>query len=211
MIRLAVFSPGPWACGRTCTPGHACRFTAILAGIGVTQKVVSHTVKVTVEYKDPKALQAAVERLGGRWLGEGTHRLFQGSNHTGLAFHLAGWRYPCILEANGSLAFDNYNGAWGKQSDLDALKGAYAVEAALAVAEAQGWQFERAEDGTAIVYHPAGGTLKVSGAGVEGAGFCGAECASPAEMLAAAMGAPTESMNTADYYAEHNRLHTQQG
>lgn len=211
MIKLGILQPGPWRCGRTCTPGNLCRFTAVLVAAGVTHQVVSHTVKVQVEYKDPDALKAAVEAMGGRWLGHGEHRLFDGSMHTGHAWHLAKWQYPMILrDLDGVLAYDDYNGRWGKVSDLDILRGSYAVEAALQAATAQGWMSERNADGTATVYHPEGGTLRVTPSGIEGAGFCGEGCQQPAELLAAAMGRPTEQTHTGDYYAEHARLQQSQ-
>lgn len=209
MIKLGVFSAGPWKCGRTCTPGHACRFTAVLSSMGVRQTVVSHTRKVAVEFRDPDALRAAVEAMGGRWIGHGTaHRMFDGSQHSGHAFALPGWSYPLIATDAGSLAYDDYNGRWGNVADLDAVRGGYAIEAALMAAAAQGWQSERHADGTATVFHPEGGTFKVTPAGIEGAGFCGTGCEEPGRILADAMGRTTESGLTADYYAEHNRIQT---
>ena len=41
------------------------------------------------------------------------------------------WRYPliCKLES-GELAYDNFNGHWGEQKELDGFLQAYAVEKA---------------------------------------------------------------------------------
>ena len=79
---------------------------------------------------NPAALAAACRRLG---LGEptsGTAELFSG-RATGLIVQLPGWLYPAVVDTvKGEVAFDNYNGAWGAQSELDKLLQAYAVEKA---------------------------------------------------------------------------------
>ena len=42
-----------------------------------------------------------------------------------------GWRYPVVVDPGaGAVRFDNYNGAWGEQAQLDRLLQAYAVEKA---------------------------------------------------------------------------------
>ena len=56
--------------------------------------------------------------------------MFSGSA-TGLLVKLPGWHYPVVVDtASGETKFDNYNQAWGKQSELDKLLQAYAVEKA---------------------------------------------------------------------------------
>jgi hypothetical protein len=56
--------------------------------------------------------------------------LFSGSAQ-GLAVELPGWRYPLVCETtSGTLKFDNYNGAWGDQKELDGFMQAYACEKA---------------------------------------------------------------------------------
>jgi hypothetical protein len=43
--------------------------------------------------------------------------------------HLPGWKYPAVVDlANGSIAHDVYNGAWGEMKELDRLLQAYAIE-----------------------------------------------------------------------------------
>ncbi|HZK81204.1 MAG TPA: DUF1257 domain-containing protein, partial [Humisphaera sp.] len=50
-----------------------------------------------------------------------------------------GWHYPVVADvATGDVKFDNYNEAWGKQSELDKLLQAYAVEKASAEARRVG-------------------------------------------------------------------------
>jgi hypothetical protein len=57
----------------------------------------------------------------------------------GLGVQLPGWSYPIVIDTiEGSLRFDNYNGAWGKQSELDKFLQAYAVEKATIEARKHG-------------------------------------------------------------------------
>lgn len=198
-----------WSCDRTCPLYERvdiCRFSRLLHAIGVQGRVDSETIRVRVDYRDHEALARAVAALGGRVLGQGTHRLFAGAE-TGVGMELPGWQYPLVLRADGTLAFDHHGGRWGRPSDLERLAAEYAAAAAMAAAADQGWYAERQSDGSVLVYHPAGGTLTISASGgVHAAGFVGQGCHAPTELLAAAVGRPVESAHTADYYASHARV-----
>src|SRR5690349_11462054 len=89
---------------------------------------MSHIVSIKTKITDPAALAAACKRLG---LGEptfGTAKLFT-AEATGLIVQLPGWTYPVVINpSDGDIQFDNFNGYWGKQSELDRLLQAYAVE-----------------------------------------------------------------------------------
>ena len=91
---------------------------------------MSHIVSIKTQIKDPHALAAACARLGLSQPAQGTARLYEGPA-TGLIVQLPGWRYPLVINpAAGQIQFDNYNGAWGAQKELDKLLQAYAVEKA---------------------------------------------------------------------------------
>ncbi|ELP35739.1 hypothetical protein RBSWK_00307 [Rhodopirellula baltica SWK14] len=48
---------------------------------------------------------------------------------SGLAVQLRDWRYPVVFDLKtGEPKFDNYQGNWGKQKELDQVLQAYAVE-----------------------------------------------------------------------------------
>jgi len=52
---------------------------------------------------------------------------------------LPDWRYPVVADVNtGTLAYDNYNGRWGEQQQLDRFMQGYAVEAATLEARRKG-------------------------------------------------------------------------
>jgi len=82
---------------------------------------MSHIVTIKTKVTDPAALLAACRRLGLEEPTQGTARLFS-SNATGLIVKLPGWTFPAVIDtAAGEVKFDTYNGAWGKQEELDKL------------------------------------------------------------------------------------------
>jgi hypothetical protein len=99
---------------------------------------MSHIVSIRTRVTDPLALAAACRRLGLTEPTTGTATLYSGQA-TGLVIQLPGWHYPVVVDAaSGEVKFDNYNGAWGSQSELDKLLQAYAVEKTRVEARRQG-------------------------------------------------------------------------
>ena len=89
---------------------------------------MSHIVTIKTQIRDAAALAAACGRLGLGPPEQGTAQLFS-SQATGQIVRLPGWSYPVVIDTQaGQVQFDNYNGAWGQQSELDKLLQAYAVE-----------------------------------------------------------------------------------
>lgn len=150
-----------------------CRFNAVFAKLGAGV-VTSHTTTIKSEFRDNDRLGAAAVAMGGKVLGMGEHKLYS-EMKSGFGFTLPGWRYPIVCEANGSLAFDNFGGSWGKQSDLDRLKTEYVIATAEQAAMANGWMTERNGE-TLTIRHPSGGELVVTGNGAEANGFQGVGC-----------------------------------
>jgi hypothetical protein len=82
-----------------------------------------------------------------------TVRLFN-ATATGLCVQLPGWNYPVVCElSTGSLKFDNYNGAWGRQEELNRFLQGYAVEKTKIEARKKGHTCSetRLEDGSVRV------------------------------------------------------------
>jgi hypothetical protein len=99
---------------------------------------MSHIVQVQTQIRDAAAAQAACRRLGLPEPVQGTHQLFSGSA-TGLAVRLPEWNYPVVCDlATGEAKYDNYNGRWGDQQQLDRFIQAYAVEKARIEARRKG-------------------------------------------------------------------------
>jgi hypothetical protein len=89
---------------------------------------VSRIVQIQTEVRDPAAVHAACRRLGLPEPVHGTARLYSGEA-TGLLVKLPDWLYPIVCDtASGTLAYDNYAGAWGRPEHVGRFLQAYGVE-----------------------------------------------------------------------------------
>ena len=99
---------------------------------------MSHIVTIQTQVRDAAAVEAACRRLGLALPGQGTARMYAGEE-TGLLVRLPGWKYPVVCKtAAGQLVYDNYEGRWGEQKELDRFLQVYAVEKARIEARRQG-------------------------------------------------------------------------
>ena len=99
---------------------------------------MSHIVQIKTQVHDAQAVRAACRRLGLAEPMQGTTRLFSGEV-TGLAVQLSGWRFPAVCQLDtGQVQFDNFQGNWGEQQELDRFLQAYAVEKAKLEAHRKG-------------------------------------------------------------------------
>jgi hypothetical protein len=99
---------------------------------------VSHVVQIKTQVRDAEAVRAACRRLSLPEPVQGTTRLFSGEV-TGLAVQLPGWRYPAVCQLDtGQIQFDNFQGNWGEQKELDRFLQGYAVEKAKLEARRKG-------------------------------------------------------------------------
>lgn len=91
---------------------------------------MSHIVCIKTEIRDPAAVTAGCQRLNLPPPVLGTTRLYNASA-TGLAVQLPGWRFPIVCQTEtGQVHFDNFNGHWGAQQELDKFLQGYAIEKA---------------------------------------------------------------------------------
>jgi hypothetical protein len=91
---------------------------------------MSHIVQIQTKVRDPAAIAAACHRLLLPPPVHGTAHLYSGEA-TGLLVHLPDWEYPVVIDtAEGTVTFDNFNGHWGDQAQLDSFLQIYAVEKA---------------------------------------------------------------------------------
>lgn len=195
-LNIIATSPARFSCPRTCTPGNLCRFMPILSAIGNT-RVMSHTVTVEVCIKDHGPLGAAVAAMGGRVLGEGSHKI-EYRTSDGYGFTLPNWEHPLVLTADGKLAFSD-DDQYFHAADLKLLEGRYAIEAARQAAEGQGWTCYD-QDGSLYIKHPNGGNISVSPSGeVDGVGFIGNAC-DVMSVIEDAIGTPGDKAFRPEYY-----------
>lgn len=91
---------------------------------------MSHIVRIQTRVHDPAAVTAACQRLGLPVPTQGTAKLFSGEA-TGLLLQFPGWQYPAVIDTlTGTIHFDNFEGRWGDQVQLDKFLQMYAVEKA---------------------------------------------------------------------------------
>lgn len=89
---------------------------------------LSHIVEIKTEVRDAVAVRAACGRLKLEAPVQGSAQLFSGTA-TGLIVNLPDWKYPAVFDTeSGHARFDNYNGAWGDQAELNKFSQAYACE-----------------------------------------------------------------------------------
>jgi hypothetical protein len=102
------------------------------------EQALSHIVSIQTEVREPAAIRSACDRLELPEPVFGKVKLFS-SSETGWAVQLPEWRYPVVADVNtGKLAYDNYNGRWGEQKQLDRFLQGYAVEKAMIEARKKG-------------------------------------------------------------------------
>lgn len=99
---------------------------------------MSHIVTIKTEVRDIAAIRAACQRLTLSAPVHGATELFSGLV-TGWAVQLPDWTYPVVCDTeSGQINYDNFNGSWGDQKELDRFLQAYAVEKAKIEARRQG-------------------------------------------------------------------------
>ena len=91
---------------------------------------MSHIVTIQSRLHDPVAINAACQRLGLPVPTQGTAKLYSGEA-AGLLVQFPGWQFPAVIDTlSGTVHFDNYEGRWGDQAQLDKFLQIYAVEKA---------------------------------------------------------------------------------
>lgn len=149
---------------------------------------MSHTVSIDVKFKNIEAAQKVAEELGCRILGNGNHRLYS-SSHSGFAFQFPDWQYPAVIDEDGKIFYDNYNGRWGRTSDMEKFQEKYAFAVIEAECQTLGWYSEIQPTGEMIVHHPSGGTITVQPGGtLDASGFVGNACEQATHPFEVALG-----------------------
>ncbi len=187
---LQILNAASFTCPRTCTPGHWCQFRPIFEAMGST-RVMSHTVKVTVEFREKEILVKAVHKMEGQILSD--------HNAYGLTFTLPNFMGRLSL-TDTTLAYDSDNDHWHPQT-IPTLKARYAVEAARQAADQQGWMSYDQTDGSLVITHPSGGTMTVQADGtVDSVGFIGQAC-DVAQVIENSIGKPGDRSDKPEYFA----------
>jgi hypothetical protein len=100
---------------------------------------MSHIVRLQTKIHDPAAVAAACQRLNLAPPRHGTAQLYSGEAE-GLIVQLPGWQYPIVIDTlSGVIRYDNFQGYWGDQEQLDRFLQLYAVERAKLEAHKKGY------------------------------------------------------------------------
>jgi hypothetical protein len=110
---------------------------------------MSHVATITLEFRDSAALADAAAACGLA-LAEDAVTFYDGTRVTGMALRLPGWQYPVVVDAQGRLFYDPYEGQWGDLAHLHRFQQAYAEAATRRFAHTQGFRVTRTvqADGT---------------------------------------------------------------
>lgn len=154
---------------------------------------MSETVKTKTELKNQEVCVALANRLGHTVLGQGKHKLYNGSA-VGLGIKFKDWQYPIIVQADGTVSYDNYHGSWGSDATLKQFVDGYTLEAAIAEARNQGWICEQ-QGNKVVVNHPSGATLTVTAEGIDAQGFSGSGCTEAVKTFSDAIGKVVETIS----------------
>lgn len=112
---------------------------------------MSHVAKVDVEFRDVTALQRACARMGAQFCGRGFVKFYDDTEVGGLVVYLPGWKYGVVIQGNGDVCYDNYDGEWGSMDEFLKLKRYYAIEAAKITAEEKGYTYQEEELPTGVL------------------------------------------------------------
>jgi hypothetical protein len=100
---------------------------------------MSHVVSLQTKLHDPAAVAAACQRLNLAPPQQGTAQLYSGEAE-GLMVQLPGSQYPIVIDTlSGGVRYDNFEGRWGAQEQLDRFVQLYAVERAKLEARKKGY------------------------------------------------------------------------
>jgi len=110
---------------------------------------MSHVATIALEFRDPAALSEAAA-VCGLDLRQEMVTFYDGTRVAGTALRLPGWRYPVVVDTEGRLHYDHYEGQWGDLAHLHRFRQAYAEAATRRFAHAQGFRVTRTvqTDGT---------------------------------------------------------------
>jgi hypothetical protein len=101
---------------------------------------VSHTTTIELEIKSLSALATACRETSTPFEEMTSVRLFDGTLvEDCFAFTPLGWKYP-VAAKDGQLKYDNYEGKWGEDSELNRVKQRYAVNVQKEAARSRGYR-----------------------------------------------------------------------
>jgi hypothetical protein len=100
---------------------------------------MSHIATVKTKIKDLGILEEVLKQQNIDLLRK-QHQveLYSNSVQAIASFRLPKWKFPIAVKADGSIAFDNYKGKWGNQTQLNKVLQAYSRKVVMKQAKRMG-------------------------------------------------------------------------
>lgn len=113
---------------------------------------MSERITVQTAYTNVDLVTQTCAQLGLPAPIHGTTALYDRVPITGLQVKLAGWKFPLVINTDGSSVYDNYKGSWGDEAKLREFRNRYTENMVVAQANTMGWAVEeRCETEDSIV------------------------------------------------------------
>jgi hypothetical protein len=173
---------------------------------------MSHIITIEVKVCDLEAIRKTCQRMRLAQPCHGKATLFR-KVVEGTLVQLRNWKFPIVIDlATGTIRYDNFNGNWGKQEELDKFLMCYGAEKAKQEALEKGHSYSETElenGNLKVVIQPnrnrSGETVCITflpgGASqVETTGYTGPDCAKASASIETALGTRTDETKKSEYY-----------
>lgn len=111
---------------------------------------MSHCTTIDVKFKDINILKKVCKKLNLEFEENSYQRFYDGKIEYGTKIKLPNWNYPIIVKSDGNVIYDNYEGNWGDEKEINKLKQHYAVEKTKSIAIKNGYTFTEKKVGNDI-------------------------------------------------------------
>lgn len=115
---------------------------------------MSHIATVKIKIKDMQALEAVCRELNIPVVAKRQQAsMYSGEIEAAATLKLPGWRYPVVVQPDGTVKFDNYGGRWGDQDQLNRVLRRYSERVTAQQARRMGMTVRRQEqsDGSIVL------------------------------------------------------------
>ncbi len=108
---------------------------------------MSHIATIAFQFKDFKVLEDLCKKLKIEYKsGVHTARFYEGDKKGIFSFTPPGWRYPVMVQEDGKLICDTFNGSWGKMEEFDKIRNSYIKELTIKNMKKKGYYLSKTVD-----------------------------------------------------------------
>ncbi len=98
---------------------------------------MSHVATCASKLLHREHIATAAAAIGWEVSEAGFAVFYDGSRHEGVVLKAEGWRYPIVIKDDGSIAYDDYGGAWGDVEELSRFQSEYTFAVTVETMEAR--------------------------------------------------------------------------